>query len=178
VPKVQLKANTKIKKGSIRKEQRKLKCSLVWRTGLSGVPPDSVWCNREDRLQTLHLRVSQVHLRYNSPDCPVCHRTVRCTGGATAIYAQRLTLQSEQCKSDVRADGQRGTGLSGVGPDCPVPHEDKASNGRPAPSPNGRMTWRPSPADFSNGYNFVGGYKYHPNQPLQGGGAQATFQVI
>jgi hypothetical protein len=27
-------------------------------------------------------------------------------------------------------------------PDCPVPHEDKASNGRPVPSPNGRMTWR------------------------------------
>jgi hypothetical protein len=26
-------------------------------------------------------------------------------------------------------------------PDCPVPHEDKASNGRPAPRPNGRMTW-------------------------------------
>jgi hypothetical protein len=27
-------------------------------------------------------------------------------------------------------------------PDCPVPHEDKASNGWPAPSPNRRMTWR------------------------------------
>jgi hypothetical protein len=30
-------------------------------------------------------------------------------------------------------------------PDCPVPQEDKASNGRPAPSPNGRMTWRRAP---------------------------------
>jgi hypothetical protein len=186
VPKVQLKANTKIKKGLRRKEQSKPKCSLVWRTGLSGVPPDNVRCTREDRLQTLHLRVSQAHLRYNSPDCPVCHRTVWCTGGATAICVQWSTLQSEQYKSDVRADGQRGTGLSGVAPDCPVPHEDKATNGRPAPSPNGRMTWRrtghcpvrQSPADFSNGYNFVGGYKYHPNQPFQGGGAQATFQVI
>jgi hypothetical protein len=44
--------------------------------------------------------------------------------------------------AEVRADGQRGTGLSGFAPDCLVPHEDKASNGRPAPSPNGRMTWR------------------------------------
>jgi hypothetical protein len=30
-----------------------------------------------------------------------------------------------------------GTGLSGVAPDCPVPQEDKGSNGRPAPNPNG-----------------------------------------
>jgi hypothetical protein len=72
----------------------------------------------------------------------VCHRTVRCTSGAMAIYVQRMTLQSEQCNSDVRAEGQRGTGLSGVTPDCPVPHEDKASNGRPAPGPNDKMTWR------------------------------------
>jgi hypothetical protein len=116
VPKVQLKANTKIKKrGSRRKEQRKPKCSLVWRTRLSGVPLDSVRCTREERLQTLHLRVSQAHLRYNSPVCLVCHRTVRCASGATVICAQWSTLQSKQCKSDVRA-AVRGA------PDCPVSH--------------------------------------------------------
>jgi hypothetical protein len=92
--------------------------------------------------QTPQLRVFQAQLRYNSLDCPVCHRTVRCTSRATATCAQRLTLQSEQCNSDVRADGQRGTGLSGVAPDYPVPDEDKASNGRPAPSPNDKMMWR------------------------------------
>jgi hypothetical protein len=92
--------------------------------------------------QTLQLRVSQAQLRYNSPDCLVCHRTVRCTSGATAICVQRSTLQSEQCNLDVRAEGQRGIGLSGVTPDCLVPHEDKASNGRPAPRPNDKMTWR------------------------------------
>jgi hypothetical protein len=115
--------------------------------------------------QTPQLQVLQAQLRYNSSDCLVCHLTVRCTSGATTTCAQWSTLQSEQCNSDVRADGQRGTGLSGVAPDCPVPHEDKASNGRPALSPNGRMMWRrighcpvrPSPADFSNGYNLVGG---------------------
>jgi hypothetical protein len=68
--------------------------------------------------------------------------SVRCTSGATTICAQRSTLQSEQWNSYVRAASQRGTGLSGVPPDCPVPQEDKASNGRPAPSPNGRLTWR------------------------------------
>jgi hypothetical protein len=72
----------------------------------------------------------------------IIHRIVWCASGATTIYARRLNLQSEQCNSDVRAEGQRGTRLSGVAPDCLVPHENKASNGRPAPSPNGRMTWR------------------------------------
>jgi hypothetical protein len=72
----------------------------------------------------------------------IIHRTVRCTSRATATCAQRSTLQSKQCNSDVRAEGQRGTRLSSVTPDCPVPHKDKASNGRPAPSPNDKMTWR------------------------------------
>jgi hypothetical protein len=164
----------------------------------SGAPNCPV--HQGDSAQTPKLRVLQAQLRYNSPDCPVCHRTVRCTSGATTTCAQQSTLQSEQCNSDVRAAGQRGTGLSGVAPDCPVPHEDKASNGRPAPSPNNRMTWRrtrhcpvvhrtlscgtpdcparPSPAAISSGYNLVGGYKYHPNRPLQGERGQATFQVI
>jgi hypothetical protein len=87
--------------------------------------------------QTPQLRVSQAQLRYISPDCPVCHQTVRCTSGATAICVQRSTLQSEQCNSDVRAEGQRGTGLSGVTPDYSVP-----SNGRSALRPNDKMTWR------------------------------------
>jgi hypothetical protein len=132
---------------------------------------------------TLQLRVSQAQLRYNLPDCPVCHRTVRCTSGATAICAQWSTLTDEQCSIVPRQKSEQQ--VRGA-PDCPVPHEDKASNGRPAPSPNDKMTWqrtghclvRPSPAAFSNGYNLVGGYKYHPNRPLQGVGAQATFQVI
>jgi hypothetical protein len=114
--------------------------SLVHRT---------VWCatgqcpvHQGESAQTPRLRDFQPQLRYNSPDCLVCHRTVRYTSGATAICVQRSTLQSEQCNSDVRAEGQRGTGLSGVTPDCPVPHEDKASNGRPAPTLTNRMTWR------------------------------------
>jgi hypothetical protein len=183
VPKVHIKPNKSQKKGLRRKEQRKPKCSLVWRTGLSGAPLDSVRCTREDRPQTLQLRVFQAQLRYNSPDCPVCQRS-------NDYLRATVDSDSEQCSTmiaaEVRAVGQRGTGLSGVAPDCPVTHEDKASNGRPAPSPNGRMTWRHtghcpvrlSPAAFSNGYNLVGGYEYHPNQPLQCVGAQATFQVI
>jgi hypothetical protein len=88
---------------------------------------------------TPQLRVSQAQLRYNSPDCPVCHRIVRCTSGATTIYAQRSTLTDEQCNTVPRQKSEQQ--VRGA-PDCPVPHEDKASNGRPAPSPNDKMMWR------------------------------------
>jgi hypothetical protein len=130
----------------------------------------------------------------------IIHRTVRCTTGLSGAPAeQRLSARNGRlCKvnSGIQMSEQRVRGA----PDCPVPHEDRASNGRPAPSPNGRMTWRrtrhcpvthrtlsggapdcpvrPSPAAFTNGYIWVVGYKYHPNRPLQRVGIQATFQVI
>jgi hypothetical protein len=89
--------------------------------------------------QTPQLRVSQAQPRYNSPDRPVCHRTVWCVSGATTICAQRSTLTDEQCSIVTRQKLEQQ--VRGA-PDCPVPHEDKASNGRSAPSPNDRVTWR------------------------------------
>jgi hypothetical protein len=121
--------NQKNKLGLKRKEQNGNR-RLPW----SGAP-DSVRCTRV-------LQLELFTFGFPRRSSAIIHRTVRCTSGATAICAQRSTLQSEQWNSDVRAASQRGTGLSGVTPDCPVPHEDRASNGRPAPSPNGRMTWR------------------------------------
>ena len=96
------------------------------------------------------------------------HRTVRCASGATVICVQRSTLQSVQLNSECQSRSQRGTGLSGAAPDCPVPHEDKASNGRPAPISTDRMTWlghrtcpvctglsgAPIASSFSNGYKI------------------------
>jgi hypothetical protein len=133
------------------------------------VPPDSVRCTRVNQLQ---LRSFGFPRRSSA----IIHRTVRCTSGATAICAQRSTLTDKQCSTVPRQKSEQQ--VRGA-PDCPVPHEVKASNGRPAPSPNDKMTWRrtghcpvrPSPAAFSNGYNLVGGYKYHHNRPLQGVGA-------
>jgi hypothetical protein len=46
VPKVQHKQIKRSELGFKRKEQKKPKRTLVWRTGLSGVPLDSVWCQR------------------------------------------------------------------------------------------------------------------------------------
>jgi hypothetical protein len=49
----------------------------------------------------------QAQLRYNSPDCPVYHRTVRCTSGATTICAQRSTLTDEQCNTIMRQKSEQ-----------------------------------------------------------------------
>jgi hypothetical protein len=140
--------NRRSKLGFKKKGAKKPKCALVWRTGLSGVPPDSIRCTRTVQLRTRHLQVSAALIRYNSPDCPVCHRTVRCTSGATAIqYNGRLhnaltTLQyAVEVRTEVRGAPDSEQYLSGAAPDCPVPLEDKGSNGRLRPNPNDCMTW-------------------------------------
>jgi hypothetical protein len=65
-------------------------------------------------LRTSHSREFKGALRYNSPDCPVCHRTVRCASGATAICANGRLCIDEQC-------------LSGGAPDCLVHPSPAAS---------------------------------------------------
>jgi hypothetical protein len=154
--------NKKIKVRVQSKGAKKPNGALVWRTGLSDVPRDSVRCTRTVQLRTLHLRGSLAALRYNSPDCPVhqrsndyqrngrlqrtpanatvrgqcaqkseqppeahwtvnntCpvrHRTVRCTSGATTTSATvdcNGHLQTLQCADSVRrsqSSRQRRTG--------------------------------------------------------------------
>jgi hypothetical protein len=69
--------------------------------------------------QTPQLRVSKAQLCYNSPDCPVCHRTIRCTSGATAICAQRSTLTVNSAAQYTRQKSEQQ--VRGA-PDCPVAH--------------------------------------------------------
>jgi hypothetical protein len=71
VPKVQHKPIKSPRKGLNTKEQNQPKVVLVWRTGLSGVPPDSVRCTRENHSELLGFGFLENVLRYNSPDCPV-----------------------------------------------------------------------------------------------------------
>jgi hypothetical protein len=85
---------------------KETKCALVWRTGLSGVPPDTVQCTRTVQYPTRHSRVSQGALRYNSPDCPVCHRTVRCTSGATTT-SHNGRLQKLRIRATVKNSARR-----------------------------------------------------------------------
>jgi hypothetical protein len=124
--------NKRSELGFKRKEQKKPRSTLVWRTGLFGVPPDSVRCPRVVRLRTLHLRVSEAALRYNSLDCLVCHRTVRCTCGATSCQRngrlQRYSARTVHAKVRAAAGGAADSAqyLSGAAPDYPVPQEVSA----------------------------------------------------
>jgi hypothetical protein len=72
----------------------------------------------------------------------IIHRTVWCATGLSGAPAeQRLSARNGRlCKVNTANQMSKQT-VRGA-PDCPVPHEDKASNVRPAPSPNGRITWR------------------------------------
>jgi hypothetical protein len=123
VPKVQHKPIKRSKIGFKRKEQKKPKAALVWRTGLSGVPQDSVRCTRVDRLQLLTFGFLEKPLRYNSPDCPVCQwsngysATVDSNGNlkSATVRGQFAQIQS-RCQKAHRT----------VNSTCPVAQADRA----------------------------------------------------
>jgi hypothetical protein len=93
---------------------------VVWRTELSSVPPDSVRCTRAIPVPTSNSWENASALCYNSPDCPVCHRTIRWASGQWLSSAQRSTLtawtvqHSEMQKLDQQVRGA---------PDYPVHHQ-------------------------------------------------------
>jgi hypothetical protein len=140
VPKVHIKPIKRPKKDSNIREQSQPKCPLVWHTGLSGVPPDSVRCTRDSNSELLTFGNSGSHsdiihrtVRCSTGQCPVAHRTVRCASGATATSRQRSSPEGIKCsivRARVRAepDGAPDTKqcLSGAPPDCPVAQNTEA----------------------------------------------------
>jgi hypothetical protein len=142
---VQHKPIKRSKLGFKTKEQKKPKRTLVWRTGLSGVPQDSVQCPGVVLLQTLHLRVSGEPLRYNSPDCPVGQRS---NDYRAQQSTPTVTCKREQCADNllrVRAAPKSAPDseqcMSGAAPNYPVPPRCQSSNGRNRQNPNGWVTW-------------------------------------
>jgi hypothetical protein len=111
------------------------KGSLVWRTGLSGVPPDSVRCTRRLRVELLSLgnfqsRRAIIHRTVRcTPDSVRCskrtrlwnlaasgihngcsaiiHRTVRCNSRATATSRQRSPATAINARQSARKSGTR-----------------------------------------------------------------------
>jgi hypothetical protein len=141
VPKVQHKPIKRSKLGFKRNQQKKPKRTLVWRTGPSDVPPDSVRCTRDHKVWTPQLRVSPGALRYNSPDCPVHQAEQRLSAQrSTAQCPDRATVHSRSQSRRQRRTEQWtvpircGTRLSGA-PRC------QSSNGRNRQNPNGWVTW-------------------------------------
>jgi hypothetical protein len=118
VPKVHNKPIKRPRKGSNKKSKRQPKCALVWRTGLSGVPPDSVRCTRE-------LNSKLLTFGNSGSRSAIIHRTVRCSTGLSGVPAEQRLLRANdrlqrslnalQCaakRAEVRARDRRRTGQS------------------------------------------------------------------
>jgi hypothetical protein len=73
--------------GSIKASKGQLKAALVWRTELSGMPPDSVRCTRELDAQLFTFGNFQ-------RSSAIIHRTVRCITGQCPVPQGRATLNS------------------------------------------------------------------------------------
>jgi hypothetical protein len=105
--------------GSKRKEQKKPKVALVWRTGLSGVPPDSVRCTRVDQLELTTFGFLEKPLHYNSPDCPVCQRC----NGYSATVDSNGNLKSAIVRGQfAQSQSRRQKAHRTVNSDCLVHH--------------------------------------------------------
>jgi hypothetical protein len=140
VPKVHNKPIKRSRKDSNIESKRQPKCALVWRTGLSGVPPDSVRCTRDSNSELLTFGNSGSHsaiihrtVRWRTEQRLVAHRIVRCASGATATSAPTVACNSIKCAT-VRAEvrhAPEGTpdslqDLSGAPLDCPVAQKTEA----------------------------------------------------
>jgi hypothetical protein len=118
--------NRKTEKGFKDREQSQPKCALVWRTGLSGVPPDSVRCTRDSNSELLTFGNS-------GGRSAIIHQTVRCASGATATSGPTVACNNIQCAT-VRAEVKHARegapdslqDLSGAPPDCPVAQKTSA----------------------------------------------------
>jgi hypothetical protein len=140
VPKVHKRPIKRLRKGSNKESKRQPKCALVWRTGLSGVPPDSVRCTRKFHSELLTFGNS-------GSRSAIIHLTVRCTTGLSGAPAEQRLLRANgrlqnafnalQCapaRTEVRAGARRRTGQSTGPVRCTTGlsggPEDRSSNGR------------------------------------------------
>jgi hypothetical protein len=148
VPKVHNKPIKRPRKGSNKESKRQPKCALVWRTGLSDAPPDSVRCTRElnSELLTFGNSGSRSTIIYRTVRCK--HRTVRCASGATATSRQRSSAKDIKCAtvrdSARRSQSTRQTTHRTVYRTCPVHHQTVRWPRRQKlqrSNPNDRVTW-------------------------------------
>jgi hypothetical protein len=148
VPKVHNKSIKRPRKDSNTKEQSQPKCALVWRTGLSGAPPDSVRCTRGLQAQLSTFGNSQrrstiIHrtvfggpgrsdselgsfgnlLRYNSLDCPVSHWTVSGVPVEQRLLPRQWSLATAiNARQSAQKSGTREKAHRTVYRTCPVHH--------------------------------------------------------
>jgi hypothetical protein len=126
VPKVHIKPINRPKKDSNIESKSQPKCALVWRTGLSGAPPDCVRCTKDSNSELLTFGNS-------GGRSAIIHRTVRCASGATTTSAPTVACNRIKCAT-VRAEVRHAPegapdslqDMSGAPPDCPVAQKTEA----------------------------------------------------
>jgi hypothetical protein len=190
VPKVQHKPIKSPRKSSNKKSKRQLKVVLVWRTRLSGVPPDSVRCTREINSKLATFRNYGKPLCYNSTDSLVQHRTIRC---AKWINGRQRNGRVQRSTDNATVRGLRAQKLEQaqmvhrtVNRTCLVHHRTvrwPTCQKLQRSNPKGWVMWlahrtvsggasdcpvRPSTAAPPNGHFGGWGYKYPPTTTLQG----------
>ena len=133
MPKVHNKPIKRPEKDSNIESKSQPKCALVWRTGQCSV-------HQGLQLRTAHLREFWRPLRYNSPDCPVKHRTMSgdapdCPVGpqSNGYFAPTVVCNRIKCatvRTEVRHAPEGAPDslhdLSGAPPDCPVAQKTEA----------------------------------------------------
>jgi hypothetical protein len=117
-------------------------------TGLSGEPRSNGYLRAKGHLQAHSMRARAAQ---SSGTPLLAHQTMNSTCPVCTGHPGGPRSQKLQ-----RSESNGSDDVAGA-PDCPV---------------------RPSPAASPMATKLDGGYKYHPNRPLQGVGVQATFQVI
>jgi hypothetical protein len=95
--------------GSNKESKGQPKCALVWRTGLSGAPTDSVRCTRGLQAELFTFGKSQRRFA-------IIHQTVRCTTGQCPVPQGSATLNSPASgirSAKIHRTVRCNTGLSG-----------------------------------------------------------------
>jgi hypothetical protein len=130
VPKVHIKPIKRPKKDSNIESKSQPKYPLVWRTGLSGAPPDSVRCTRDSNSELLTFGNSGSQsaiinwtVRCSTGQCPVAHRIVRCASGATATSAPTVACNSINALQCTQKSGTRQKAHQTVYRTYPVHHQ-------------------------------------------------------
>jgi hypothetical protein len=167
--------------GSNKESKRHSKASLVWRTGLSGVPPNSVRCTREFDAELATFGKMEGH-------SSIIHRTVRCASGATDT--SRATVDCNAFNARLRAQKTEHAQKAHrtIYRTCPVHHRTARwphQSGLQRSEPNGQVTWlahrtvrcairqQPPPTVKFGGW----GYKY-PNHPTFIASKFSTFNTL
>jgi hypothetical protein len=185
VPKVHNKPIKRSRKGSNKESKRQPKGTLVWRTGLSGVPPDSVGAPPDSVRCTRALEAELATFGNFQGRSAIIHRTVRCASGATATSRTTVICNHIQCaivRGRVRA---RAVGtpdslqdMSGAPPDSPEAPQVRAPTVEPQRSANvagapDSVRWRTglsgAPCDSTLPTAIFGGWGYkYPNPTFNG----------